>query len=57
MQSKHILTEVVQKYGEWLEMEDDRVSLIVSILCQMVERERIENRYLKGKINERSNSR
>ena len=46
-----ILDEVVDRHGEYLDMAgEDSPALIMSILCQMVQKERDEVKYLKSRL-------
>jgi hypothetical protein len=50
-----IFTEVVDRHGEYIEMAGDKTPvLIISILCQMVMKEREENEYLRRRLNSES---
>jgi hypothetical protein len=43
-----ILTEVTEKFGEWLEMAGDNApALTIDILCKMIELEREKSEYYK----------
>lgn len=47
-----ILDEVIEKYGEYIEMipPDDQGHLIISLLCQMIQKERDMNEYLNKRL-------
>lgn len=47
-----ILDEVIDRHGEYMEHigADDQPQLMISILCQMVQKEREQVKYLKERL-------
>jgi hypothetical protein len=47
MNSQHILSEIYEKYGEWIEMSDDPQSFVVEILSKRIIDQNSHIKYLQ----------
>lgn len=47
MKTEQLIDEVIEKYGEWLEMADDAPNMLIEILANLLIKERELNDYYK----------
>lgn len=47
MKTEQLIDDVIEKYGEWLEMSDDAPSMLIDILANLLIKERELNDYYK----------
>jgi hypothetical protein len=47
MSTEQLIDDVIEKYGEWLEMSDDAPTMLIDILANLLIKERAMNDYYK----------